>query len=193
MSYNKTGRELMTPDELRVMDNTNCVLFIRGLYPFFTTKYPLENHPNYSKCGDGNKKLMYDVKQKVHTGQKRHQFNMQEDISTRLYRDAQMSDTREGDFQRRMNNRPVERRSAHGRELHRQKPLTEEFPGLLTSPEELTPEQTQALQESTHDLEFEGISGFTTEQMEEYQNHIQSMFDMVEPDPGFEYIDFPQN
>lgn len=61
-SYNKSGRELMTPSELRVMDNKNCVYLLRGLDPFFSVKYDLKKHPNHSLCGDSDKKNRYDVK-----------------------------------------------------------------------------------------------------------------------------------
>lgn len=61
-SYNKSGRELMTHSELRVMDNKNCVYLLRGLDPFFSVKYDLKKHPNYHLCGDGDKNKRYDVK-----------------------------------------------------------------------------------------------------------------------------------
>ena len=46
-SYNKVGRELMTPDELKKLDNKDCILFIRGLDPFYSKKFVLKHHPNY--------------------------------------------------------------------------------------------------------------------------------------------------
>ena len=66
VSYNKTGRELMTPDELRTMDNKHCIYFLRGLDPFFARKYDLKSHPNFSRCAAGGGPS-YDVAQEKHT------------------------------------------------------------------------------------------------------------------------------
>lgn len=69
LSYNKTGRDLMTPSELRTMDNRNCIYLLRGLDPFFAKKYDIKNHPNYKKCSHGNAEKTYDVQQEKHTQQ----------------------------------------------------------------------------------------------------------------------------
>ena len=49
------GRELMTVDELKVMKDNECILFVRGIYPFFCNKYVIEKHPNYVLLEDSNK------------------------------------------------------------------------------------------------------------------------------------------
>ena len=53
-SYNNAimGRELATIDELTTMDNNNCIVMVRGLYPFFTNKFNLSEHPRYSELGE---------------------------------------------------------------------------------------------------------------------------------------------
>lgn len=53
------GRELMTPDELKVMKANECVLIVRALYPFFCHKFDIEKHPNYRYLEDSNKKYAY--------------------------------------------------------------------------------------------------------------------------------------
>ena len=53
------GRELMTPDELKVMKANECVLIVRALYPFFCHKFDIEKHPNYGFLEDSNKKYAY--------------------------------------------------------------------------------------------------------------------------------------
>lgn len=53
------GRELMTPDELKVMKPNECVLIVRALYPFFCHKFDIEKHPNYRYLEDSNKKYAY--------------------------------------------------------------------------------------------------------------------------------------
>jgi len=68
-SYNKAGRELMTPAELRVMDNRNCIYFLRGLDPFFAVKYDLKSHPNYPLSSDGDEKARYDVNREKNTSE----------------------------------------------------------------------------------------------------------------------------
>ena len=51
-SYQKTGHELMSRDELAVMDGGKCILQLRGVRPFLSNKYDLTQHPNYKLTGD---------------------------------------------------------------------------------------------------------------------------------------------
>ena len=53
------GRELMTPDELKVMKPTECVLIVRALHPFFCHKFNIEKHKNYPYLEDSNPKYAY--------------------------------------------------------------------------------------------------------------------------------------
>lgn len=53
------GRELMTPDEIMRMPENECILLVRGLYPFYDKKFEYTKHPNYPKTGDADKKLRY--------------------------------------------------------------------------------------------------------------------------------------
>ncbi len=55
------GRELMTPDELKVMPPMECVLIIRAFYPFKCHKFNIETHPNYKYLEDSNKDYAYEV------------------------------------------------------------------------------------------------------------------------------------
>ena len=55
----KQGRELMTPDEIARMPEDECILIIRGLYPFYGKKFDYPKHKNYPKTGDANKELLY--------------------------------------------------------------------------------------------------------------------------------------
>ena len=56
------GRDLMTPDEISRMDNRDCILFIRGLYPFFSRKFDYTHHPNYILTGDNDRTLLYEYR-----------------------------------------------------------------------------------------------------------------------------------
>ncbi|MBP3854714.1 MAG: TraM recognition domain-containing protein, partial [Ruminiclostridium sp.] len=53
------GRELMTVDELKVMKDNECILFVRGIYPFFCDKFKIEKHPNYVLLEDSAKENAY--------------------------------------------------------------------------------------------------------------------------------------
>lgn len=67
VSYNKMGRELLTADELSVMKNEDCVVFIRGIHPFFTKKYMCKNHPNFKKSGDADKSKIFKIQDNFET------------------------------------------------------------------------------------------------------------------------------
>ena len=60
-SYQKTGHELMSRDELAVMDGGKCILQLRGVRPFLSDKFDLTQHPNYKLTGDYDKKNMFDI------------------------------------------------------------------------------------------------------------------------------------
>lgn len=53
VNYQQAGRELLTPDEVRTLDNQNAILLIRGEAPVIDAKYPLEKHPNIKLTEDG--------------------------------------------------------------------------------------------------------------------------------------------
>ena len=54
VNYQQTGRELMTPDEVRVLDNDHCILFIRGELPVMDRKYDILKHPGLKLTEDGD-------------------------------------------------------------------------------------------------------------------------------------------
>ncbi|WP_154662918.1 VirD4-like conjugal transfer protein, CD1115 family [Ruminococcus albus] len=56
------GRELMTVDELKTMKDNECILFVRGIFPFFCNKFKIEKHPNYKLLEDFNGDNAYLVK-----------------------------------------------------------------------------------------------------------------------------------
>ena len=53
VNYQQTGRELMTPDEVRALDNDHCILFIRGELPVMDRKYDILKHPSLKLTEDG--------------------------------------------------------------------------------------------------------------------------------------------
>ena len=61
MNYQKTGKELMSQDEIAVMDGGKCILQVRGVRPFFSNKYDICKHKNYKYLSDYYKKNTYDI------------------------------------------------------------------------------------------------------------------------------------
>ena len=56
LNYQKLGKELMSQDELAVMDGGKCILQLRGVRPFLSNKYDITKHPNYKYTSDYDKK-----------------------------------------------------------------------------------------------------------------------------------------
>lgn len=63
LNYQKTGKELMTKDELAVMDGGKCILQLRGVRPFYSKKFDITAHKRYKELSDFNKKNAFDVDQ----------------------------------------------------------------------------------------------------------------------------------
>ena len=61
LSYQKLGKELMTQDELAVMDGGKCIFMLRGVRPFLSDKYDLTRHPNYKYTADADPKNVFDM------------------------------------------------------------------------------------------------------------------------------------
>ena len=73
-SFQKLGHELLSRDELAVLDGGKCILQLRGVRPFLSDKYDLTQHPNYKLTSDYNPKNTFDIekylnrKEKIHPG-----------------------------------------------------------------------------------------------------------------------------
>ena len=70
LNYQKLGKELMSGDELAVLDGSKCILQLRGVRPFLSDKYDLTKHPNYYLTSDADERNRFDVEQYLH-GQKK--------------------------------------------------------------------------------------------------------------------------
>ena len=66
------GKELMSRDELAVMEGSKCILQLRGIRPFLSEKYDLTQHPNYKYTADFDKKLTFDIEKYLDTRAKLH-------------------------------------------------------------------------------------------------------------------------
>lgn len=61
LNYQKTGKELMSRDELAVMDGNKCILQLRGVRPFLSNKYDITKHKRYIELADADPKNAFDV------------------------------------------------------------------------------------------------------------------------------------
>ena len=61
LNYQKLGKDLMSVDELAVMDGSKCIVQLRGVRPFFSDKYDLTRHPKYHLTADYDEKNYFDI------------------------------------------------------------------------------------------------------------------------------------
>ncbi|MBQ6540388.1 MAG: TraM recognition domain-containing protein, partial [Oscillospiraceae bacterium] len=66
-NYQKLGKELMSRDEIAVLDGGKCILQLRGVRPFLSDKYDLTQHPNYKYTADFDKKNTFDIEKFLNT------------------------------------------------------------------------------------------------------------------------------
>jgi len=66
-NFQKLGKELMSVDEIAVMDGAKCILQVRGERPFLSRKYDIEKHPNYRYLADFDKKNSFDTEKYLST------------------------------------------------------------------------------------------------------------------------------
>lgn len=67
INYQKTGKELMSMDELSVLDGGKCILQLRGVRPFLSDKYDITQHPNYKYLADFDKCNAFDIEKFLST------------------------------------------------------------------------------------------------------------------------------
>ena len=61
LNYQKTGKELMSQDEIAVMDGGKCIMQLRGVRPFFSDKFDITKHKRYKELSDFDEKNLFDV------------------------------------------------------------------------------------------------------------------------------------
>ena len=67
LNYQKLGKELMSQDELAVLNGGKCILQLRGVRPFLSDKYDITKHPNYRYLSDANPKNAFDIEKFLST------------------------------------------------------------------------------------------------------------------------------
>lgn len=81
LNYQKLGKELMSQDEIAVMDGGKCILQLRGVRPFLSEKFDITKHPRYKYLADADKKNTFDVDRFLTaTRRKRQQVVTQDEI-----------------------------------------------------------------------------------------------------------------
>jgi type IV secretion system protein VirD4 len=65
LNYQKLGKQLMTEDEIAVMDGGKCILQIRGVRPFLSDKYDITKHKNYKYLSDYDEKNKFDIEREL--------------------------------------------------------------------------------------------------------------------------------
>ena len=65
LNYSKLGRDLLSVDEVIMLEGSKCILQIRGLRPFLSDKFRLERHPNYRYLADYDKRKAYNIKDRL--------------------------------------------------------------------------------------------------------------------------------
>ncbi|MHB8963370.1 MAG: VirD4-like conjugal transfer protein, CD1115 family [Saccharofermentanales bacterium] len=67
LNYQKLGKELMSIDELAVLDGGKCILQLRGVRPFLSDKYDITRHPNYKYLSDADPRNAFDIERYLST------------------------------------------------------------------------------------------------------------------------------
>ena len=74
LNYQKLGKDLMSVDELAVLDGSKCIVQLRGVRPFLSDKYDLTKHPNYHLTSDYDEKNYFDIEKFIN-----HKLELRED------------------------------------------------------------------------------------------------------------------
>ena len=80
LNYQKLGKELMSVDELAVLDGGKCILQLRGVRPFLSDKYDITKHPNYRLTSDYNERNAFDVQEYL-----QHRLKLKENEEYAVY------------------------------------------------------------------------------------------------------------
>ena len=93
LNYQKLGKELMSVDELAVMDGNKCILQVRGVRPFLSDKYDITRHPNYKYLSDADPRNAFDIEKYLNRQLKlrekeeydAYEINIDEDYDAEAY------------------------------------------------------------------------------------------------------------
>lgn len=80
LNYQKTGKELMSRDELAVMDGNKCILQLRGVRPFLSDKFDITKHPRYKELSDYDDRNEFDIEKYLE-----HKYTVPENAKIDMY------------------------------------------------------------------------------------------------------------
>lgn len=80
LNYQKTGKELMSKDELAVMDGNKCILQLRGVRPFLSDKFDITKHKRYKELSDYNEKNAFDIEKYLE-----HKLRLTENLAFEMF------------------------------------------------------------------------------------------------------------
>lgn len=80
LNYQKTGKDLMSKDELAVMDGNKCILQLRGVRPFLSDKFDITKHKRYKELSDYDKKNEFDIQKYLE-----HKLILKKDMVFEMY------------------------------------------------------------------------------------------------------------
>ncbi len=86
LNYQKVGKELMSKDELFVMDGSKCIMQLRGVRPFLSNKFDITKHKNYKLLSDYNKKNTFDVEKYL---KRKDKVKLKEDLLVKVFEIAE--------------------------------------------------------------------------------------------------------
>ena len=95
----KLGKELMSMDELSVMDGSKCILQLRGVRPFLSDKFDITKHRNYRYLSDFNPKYAFDIGKYVNKKLKVNPDEQYDFFDCGAFNDEEMPDGMFNDFQ----------------------------------------------------------------------------------------------
>ena len=81
LNYQKTGKELMSKDELFVMDGGKCIMQLRGVRPFLSDKFDITKHKNYKLLSDFNDKNTFDIEKYL---KRKDEVNLKKDMKVKV-------------------------------------------------------------------------------------------------------------
>jgi type IV secretion system protein VirD4 len=105
-NYQRTGRELLSPDEVTTMKGSKCILRIRGERPFLSDKYKLERHPNYKYLSDADPKNRFDVATYIEAFYRKEA--KRKEAEKRKQEEIQKEEAKRKEEERRQNTQPIQ-------------------------------------------------------------------------------------
>ena len=174
LSTQQAGRELMLPEEIGQMDDSECILIIRGIYPFRGLKYQYDRHPNYKYTADQTKENLYKIKTRINLDAENNPENnvpKAEEVARAqsAVPEVPNAPVTQGTAQKAQTTSSVPAAwLSHGVKMNAvQNDVADEK--KLKKPQMATPEMIQDLFKGKHELEQENVSLFEFDEIDAFE------------------------